>query len=692
VLLLLAVALLAGTLGTVTHARHVLRRTEQSAIDARYQIRGTDRQKVGGLVLVNIDDTTFSDFRNEGRHAQWPFPRRYHARVIDALRRAGAKVIAFDVQFTEQTDAADDDALIEAVGRAGNVVLSTTIVGPHGTTNVLGGDDVLRGLGARAGNASVIPDSDGAIRTTQLQIGGLKTFGVAVAEAGTGRPVSAARFGGARHPVPIDYAGPPGTVRALSYSRVYDGRFAHDAVAGKTVIVGASASSLQDLHQTPISGGPPMAGPEILANAAATVLRGLPLRASPGWVTVLLIGSFVLMACLPGLRLGTLGVALTGLALLVLWSVATQLAFDSGTVLDYSDPAAALLLATGGTASVGLWADNRERKRLRQLFAANATAVVEEVLRASGPRSLEPTAIVAGYRIESVVGRGGMGVVYRATQLALERPVAIKLIATERAQDPVFRERFERESRLAASIEHVNVIPVYEAGEDDGLLFIAMRLVEGIDLAALLERSGALEPARAARLVSQLAGALDAAHARGLVHRDVKPANVLLTLDELEHLYLTDFGVAKQIGARAGVTIAGGWVGTLDYLAPEQIRGETAGAGGDIYALAGLLCHCLTGEVPFARDSEPAKLWAHVNAPPPAPSRLRPDLPAAIDDVIARGMAKDPGERFRSGAELARACARALGVPGLPGAGAAASERRAFAETGSPAAPTVVSE
>ena len=162
-------------------------------------------------------------------------------------------------------------------------------------------------------------------------------------------------------------------------------------------------------------------------------------------------------------------------------------------MLDYSDPAASLLLATGGTVLVGLWADNRERRRLRNLFAADSASVVEEVLRASGPRSLEPTAIIAGYRIEQAIGRGGMGVVYRATQLALERPVAIKLIATERAQDPVFRARFERESRLAASIEHPNVIPVYEAGEDDGLLFIAMRLVEGTDLAELLDRGGALE-------------------------------------------------------------------------------------------------------------------------------------------------------------------------------------------------------
>jgi serine/threonine protein kinase len=399
-----------------------------------------------------------------------------------------------------------------------------------------------------------------------------------------------------------------------------------------------------------------------MANEMATVLDGIPLRAPAPWVTVALIALIALLVYVAGLRLGTLGVAVTGVGLLVLWSVATQVAFDWGRVLDYSDPAFSLLLATVGTVGVGLWTDGRERKRLRELFAADATAVVEDVLNPSGSRALEPTAIIAGYRIEAVVGRGGMGVVYRATQLALDRTVALKLVATERAQDPEFRARFELESRLAAAIEHVNVIPVYEAGDDDGLLFIAMRLVDGVDLARLLEHEGRLDPARAARLIGQLAGALDAAHARGLVHRDVKPANVLLTRDEPEHLYLTDFGLAKQIGAGDGMTTTGHFLGTMDYLAPEQIRGEAVDGRADIYALAGLLYQCLTGQVPFPRDNEAAKLWAHVNAVPPAPSRLSRDLPVAIDVVIARGMAKNPADRFGSAGELAEACLHALGL------------------------------
>jgi serine/threonine protein kinase len=204
-------------------------------------------------------------------------------------------------------------------------------------------------------------------------------------------------------------------------------------------------------------------------------------------------------------------------------------------------------------------------------------------------------------------------------------------------------------------------MPVYEAGDDDGLLFIAMRLGEGTDLARVLAR-GPLEPARAALLIGQLGAAVDAAHAHRLIHRDVKPANILLTSDQPEHLYLTDFGVAKQVGAGSGVTRAGEWVGTLDYLGPEQIRGELLSGAADIYAIAGVLYHCLTGEVPFPRDNDAAQLWAHVNAPPPAPSQLIASLPMAIDEVIAIGMAKDPALRFPSGAELARACAEALGV------------------------------
>ena len=273
--------------------------------------------------------------------------------------------------------------------------------------------------------------------------------------------------------------------------------------------------------------------------------------------------------------------------------------------------------------------------------------------------------IVAGYRIESVAGQGGMGVVYRATQLGLGRPVALKLIATELAHDVSFRQRFQRESQIAASIDHPNVIPVYEAGESDGALFLAMRYVDGTDLGALVGREGRLAPDRAVRIVAQIAAALDAAHRRALVHRDVKPANVLLAAED-EHVYLTDFGLTKRTTSAAALTRTGMFVGTLDYCAPEQIRGEPADGRADIYALGCVLFRCLSGEAPFERDSDVAKMYAHLNDPIPTVTALAPDVPAGLDAVLAKALAKDAHERFATAGELAGAALAAVSGTPLP--------------------------
>ena len=231
--------------------------------------------------------------------------------------------------------------------------------------------------------------------------------------------------------------------------------------------------------------------------------------------------------------------------------------------------------------------------------------------------ALAPGGTFAGYRIEALVGRGGMGVVYRATDLSLERPVALKLITPELARDAHFRARFLREPRLAAALDHPNVVPIYEAGEREGQLYLAMRYVSGSDLKTTLEREGSLTPQRALPILEQIAGALDAAHRRGLVHRDVKPANMLL--DEDGHAYLTDFGVTKQVGGAS--TDAGTAVGTLDYLAPEQIRGGAVDGRADCYALGCVLYECLAGKPPFRRETEGRTLWAHMQEePPPLPS------------------------------------------------------------------------
>ena len=264
-------------------------------------------------------------------------------------------------------------------------------------------------------------------------------------------------------------------------------------------------------------------------------------------------------------------------------------------------------------------------------------------------------------------------ILYLAIEPGLERRVALKLIAPEAAADEVFRKRFAEESRIAASIEHPNVVPIYAAGEEGGVPYIAMRYVAGSDLARRVAREGRLEPAEAAALIAQVGNGLDAIHAAGLVHRDVKPANVLLSGDEgAEHAYITDFGVARNVATDSGLTQTGRFVGTLDYVAPEQISGGEVDARADVYALGCLLFKLLTGEVPFPKDGEAARLYAHLNDPPPAPSLHATRVPMALDDVAIRAMSKPPGDRYPSAGDLGRAAiaalrGRAAGHPGAHG-------------------------
>jgi hypothetical protein len=267
----------------------------------------------------------------------------------------------------------------------------------------------------------------------------------------------------------------------------------------------------------------------------------------------------------------------------------------------------------------------------------------------------------AGYRIERSLGRGGMGVLYLAIEPGLERRVALKLIAPEAAADEVFARRFAEESKIAASIEHPNVVPIYAAGEEGGIPFIAMRYVSGSDLGRRLAREGRLDPPAAAALIAQVGNGLDAIHAAGLVHRDVKPANVLLSgAGGEDHAYITDFGVARNVATESGLTQTGRFVGTLDYVAPEQISGGAVDARADVYALGCLLFKLLTGEVPFPRDAEVARLYAHLNDPPPAPSLHATAVPMALDDVVIRAMSKQPDDRYPSAGDLGRAATAAL--------------------------------
>ena len=267
---------------------------------------------------------------------------------------------------------------------------------------------------------------------------------------------------------------------------------------------------------------------------------------------------------------------------------------------------------------------------------------------------------IAGYRIEGLIGRGGMSVVYLAEHVRLGRKVALKVLSPELAENEKFRERFLRESQIAASIDHPNIVPIYDADEAEGTLFIAMRYVEGTDLRGLIRSQAPLEPARVVSLVTQIASALDAAHTHGLVHRDIKPGNVLLTYED--HVYVADFGLTKRALSVSGLTETGQLVGTIDYIAPEQAKGDPVDGRADVYSLGCVAYECLTGEVPFERDTEVAVLWAHVQEPPPKASVARPDLPAELDDVIARAMAKKPDDRYPTAGELAADVGRILGV------------------------------
>jgi serine/threonine protein kinase len=281
---------------------------------------------------------------------------------------------------------------------------------------------------------------------------------------------------------------------------------------------------------------------------------------------------------------------------------------------------------------------------------------------------------IAGYRVEDVIASGGMGVIYRATQLSLGRTVALKVLAPHLSDDAEFRERFRREAALQARLEHPHILTVYEAGESAEGLFLALRIVQGTDLWRLIE-SRVLSAERALRLLEQVASALDAAHEAGLVHRDVKPQNVLI--DGRDHAYLADFGLTKSSEA-GGLTRTGTYLGSLDYVSPEQVRGEPVTPASDRYALAAVLYECLVGEVPFPRDTEAALLYAHVSEPPPRLTELRPELPGELDAVVARGLAKEPGERYPTAGELVHAAQAALDLrhPATP-----APPKRRFGET-----------
>jgi adenylate cyclase len=380
---LLAVALLAAGIAVLAYATHTLRRTELQTIDARFAIRGKQAPP-SNVVLVLIDNATLQELTNLHLHSEFPFPRRYDAQVIDRLRRDGARTIAMDLEFTHETDRIDDNALIEAVGRArGKTVLAASEVGAGGRTDVLGGGSLLQELGVRAGEVRLVVDPDGAIRRFAYSYNGLRNFAVVTAETATGRPIPASRFEAGT--LPIDYAGPPETITSLSYSKVLQGQFPTGTFRNKIVIVGASAPILQDAHVTATSGSGEMAGPEIMANATNTLLRGVPLRGVPGAINVGLILLLGLVVPLGSTRLRRRRSLFDALALAVVFTIATQVEFDNGLIVAFVYPLFALALGVLGTLVVLYVGEAIERERVRDMFSRFVPAgVVDDVLASAG--------------------------------------------------------------------------------------------------------------------------------------------------------------------------------------------------------------------------------------------------------------------------------------------------------------------
>jgi adenylate cyclase len=378
--LLVAVAVLAGGAGALAYAGHLLRRTELQTIDARFSIRGT-QPAPANVVLVQIDNATLQKFAQSGEHANFPFPRAEDAKVIDNLRAAGARVIAIDLQFTQQTDAADDNALIEALGRAhGRTVLGTTEVGAHGNTGILGGNpELLSQIGTRPASVRLTVDTDGVTRRFPYSYNSLGSFATVAVETASGHRVAASKFPGGS--APIDFAGPPGTVHAISYWNVLHGEFPPGLFRGKIAIVGASAPILQDVHGTATTNGASMAGPEIWANAVWTLAQGVPLKDVAGWINLLLIVLLGVLVPLGSLRLAPLRALLDGIAAAIVYAVFTQIMFNQGWILSLVYPLFALMLATLATLAVVYLGETIERERVHDLFSRFVPAdVVKEVV------------------------------------------------------------------------------------------------------------------------------------------------------------------------------------------------------------------------------------------------------------------------------------------------------------------------
>lgn len=381
---LLIVAVAAAGIGVLAYATGLLGRSELQTLDARFAIRGS-RRPPSNIVFVQISQQAEQELESRHLRARSPLPRRYDAQVIDRLRRAGARAIAIDVEFIHETNPREDNELIEAVAHAhGKVVLGTVNVGVVGTTPIFGGSSrLLREIGARPAEVRLTLDSDGAVRRFARQYNGLASFPVVAAEVMKGGRISASTF--EHGTLPIDFAGPPEAFHSISFARVMRGDFPAGEFRGKLAIVGASSPILQDVHATATTGSQTMPGPEIWANAAATLLAGVPLRDAPGWLDVLLIVLLGVVVPLSSARLRQWRSLLDALALALVFSVVVQVAFDSGLIVTYVYPLLALALGTLGTIALLYMVETIERARVHDLFARFVPAdVVDQVVARAG--------------------------------------------------------------------------------------------------------------------------------------------------------------------------------------------------------------------------------------------------------------------------------------------------------------------
>ena len=615
----------------------VLDSIEYQTYKARLALRADHPPKDVVIVAIKDESLTRLDVNPE-------FDRRIHGQLLDRLRAAKPRVIAFDIQFDEPRTR-EDAALLDAVGRVGRHVV---FAAPNAVTPVLGSTAALEAPGVEVGVSTSELTMDVYVDRVTERLLGAPTFAFETARL-AGAPAHPSEVDG--EGALIDYAGGPGTIEPLDFADVLHGQVSATELRDKVVVIGGIYESGRDFHATPTRDGGRMAGVEIQANAIATLLAGIPLREAPPAVEWLVL----LALCLGGAFAGRRGNPLTTLLLtavgLLAFCAAAQLAFDTGTVLSVAP--AAVGFAASALAAIGLEqrAGGRERARLLELIERRAPGedperVIERVAGTGDGAVLGPGATLGAYRIVGLLGLGGMGVVYRAHQDALDRPVAIKVMAPALASDPNIRERLRREALSAARLDHPNVVAVYDAGGLDERAYIAMQLVEGRALSDMIGVPD-LTPPQIGAVVDMVAAALDHAHARGVVHRDVKPHNILVE-DDTGRALLTDFGIAAAAGEDR-LTSTGEMVGTVAYAAPEQLSGAEPDRLVDVYALGCVVFELLTGHVPFERQTLASAMYAHMTEPPPDVSALRPDFAGTgMDAALTRALAKDPRERWQS--------------------------------------------